>query len=93
MRYVLESCVIAKLLVNEELTEETRLLMEVGLERYSSFIASELALYEVQNVICRRLRDNPETARKAIEEFHGLEIEYIPSSHDHMTESAELSIA
>jgi predicted nucleic acid-binding protein len=92
MRFVLDSCVIAKLLVDEDLTDETRLLMEVGAERFFSFIASELALYEVQNVICRRLKENPETVAKAVEEFHGFQVEYIPSSKDHMKTSAELSI-
>ena len=92
MRFALDSCVIAKLLVDEELSEETRLLLEVSGERFLSFIASELALYEVQNVICRRLKQHPETITTAIEKFHGLEIEYISSSRDHMMRAAELSI-
>ena len=77
MKLALDSSFIAKLVIEEDLSDEADELIRTGRERYAEFIASELALHEVANVISKYMRRTGAEGRLQLQSVTEMGINFI----------------
>jgi predicted nucleic acid-binding protein len=87
MRFVLDSSFIAKLITDEELSDEAIELYEREHMRELELIASQLAVYEVGNVIWKKVKKSGGDGGKYLEALLSLDVLYI-GMEGHLTAEA-----
>lgn len=89
MSLVLDSSVLAKLFFKEEGSEEATELLEFCAEESVSLAALELALYEVGNVIWKKLRNKEIDGRKYMKQLRLLSIDFVSLDEELMLKAME----
>lgn len=89
MKLVLDSSVVAKLFFEEKGSNEAVKLMELGDEKDIEFLASDLVIYEVGNIISKNLRKKKRDGSIYIKLLFLLNIDFIPIDDDLACEALE----
>ena len=91
MRLALDSSFIAKLVIEEDLSDEADELIRTGRERFAEFIASELALHEVTNVLTKYMKKTGTDGRPLLQSVTELGIIFIPADRGLLEDAMEIA--
>jgi predicted nucleic acid-binding protein len=89
MKLILDSSVVAKLFFKEEGSDEVVRLMELGDEMDIGFLASDLVIYEVGNIIWRNLKKKTKSPTTYMKLLFLLNIDYISMDDELACEALE----
>lgn len=91
MSYVLDSSCAAKLIINENGTDEMYAIMRLALEKNVPLIASELVFYELGNVLWKYAKRQKMNVGGIFDDVFDLNVTFVPM--DPALASAALNIA